>query len=119
MLRYKISRKTFTAAACVLLIFSASYVCAQSERVISLQEIRSDKACGPRCLWALMQVTNAGQPDCGIKCIYELISKEPFTPTNLRDLKDAAEQLGFSANGYKLAISKLAKTKGYAILLPR
>jgi ABC-type bacteriocin/lantibiotic exporter with double-glycine peptidase domain len=63
-----------------------------------------------------MQITKAGQPDCGIKCIYELIDKEPFSTTNLKDLKDAAEQLGFSAKGYKLTIEKLAKTKGYAIL---
>ena len=116
MLESQLSKKILAATACILLMFSVSYVYAQSERVISLQEIRPDKACGPRCLWALMQITKAGQPDCGIKCIYELISKEPFAATNLRDLKDAAEQLGFSANGYKLTISKLAKTKGYAIL---
>jgi len=116
MLKFQTSKKGTTATLFILLTFSASYIHAQSERVISLQEIRSDKACGPRCLWALMQVTNAGQPDCGIKCIYELIGKEPFTATNLRDLKDAAEQLGFSANGYKLTVGKLAKTKGYAIL---
>ena len=116
MLGYRISKRTFTEAACVLLMFSASYVHAQSENVISLQEIRPDKACGPRCLWALMQITKAGQPDCRLKCIYEIIGKEPFSATNLRDLKNAAEQLGFSAKGYKLTVSKLAKTKGYAIL---
>ena len=68
---------------------------AQSVNVVSLQEIRPDKACGPRCLWALMQITKAGEPECGIKCIYELIGKEPFTATSLKNLKDATEQLGF------------------------
>jgi predicted double-glycine peptidase len=63
-----------------------------------------------------MQITQAGQPGCGIKCIYELIGKEPFTATNLKDLKDAAEKLGFSAEGYKLTLRQLTKTKGYAIL---
>ena len=51
-----------------------------------------------------------------IKCIYELIGKEPFSATSLKDLRDAAEELGFSAKGYKLKISDLKKMDGYAIL---
>ena len=89
---------------------------AQSVNVTSLRELTPDKACGPRCLWALMQLTKAGQPDCEIKCIYELIGKEPFSVTNLKDLKDAAEKLGFSAKGYKLTLGQLARIGGYAIV---
>ena len=116
MLESKISNRACGVIISVFLVCFPSYTLAQSVNVISLQEIRPDRACGPRCLWALMQITKVGQSDCGIKCIYELIGKEPFSATNLKDLKDAAEQLGFSANGYKLTVSKLAKTKGYAIL---
>lgn len=116
MFGFQISRKTFTVAACALLILTASFARAQSENIVSIQGMRPDKACGPRCLWALMQITNAGEPECGIKCIYELIGKEAFTATSLKDLKDAAEQLGLSGHGYKLTIRKLARTRGYAIL---
>jgi ABC-type bacteriocin/lantibiotic exporter with double-glycine peptidase domain len=63
-----------------------------------------------------MQITGAGRPDCDIKCIYELIGKEPFGETTLKDLKDAAQKLGFSANGYKLTLTDLEKITGYAIL---
>ena len=63
-----------------------------------------------------MKITKSGQPECGIKCIYEFIGKEPFSVTNLKDLKNAAEQLGFTAEGYKLTTRTLAKENGYAIL---
>ncbi len=116
MLRSQILKTTYTLTALVLLIFFSSYTFAQSENVISLKQIRPDKACGPRCLWSLMRITKAGKSDCGIKCIYQLIDKKPFSPTNLKDLKDAAEQFGFSAKGYKLKISDLKKMDGYAIL---
>ncbi len=100
----------------ILSLLYVPQIKAQSEKVISLQEIRPDIACGPRCLWALMKITKAGQPECGIKCIYELIGKEPFSVTNFKDLKDAAEQLGFTAEGYKLTTRALTKENGYAIL---
>jgi predicted double-glycine peptidase len=116
MLESKISNRACSIITSIFFVCFSSYTMAQSVNVIFIQEIKPDRACGPRCLWALMQISKSGQLDCGIKCIYELIGKEPFTATNLKDLKNAAEQLGFSANGYKLTISKLTKTKGYAIL---
>jgi len=116
MLESNRSRKACVVIISIVLVCFTSYTLAQSVNVISLQEIRPDRACGPRCLWALVQITKSRKSDCGIKCIYELIGKEPFSATNLKDLKDAAEQLGFSASGYKLTVSKLAKAKGYAIL---
>lgn len=116
MLRSQISKKASVLTVWTLLIFFASYTLGQSENVISVEQIRADRACGPRCLWALIQITRAGKPDCGVKCIYQLIDKEPLSPTNLKDLKDAAEQLGFSAKGYKLKVVELAKVDGYAIL---
>jgi predicted double-glycine peptidase len=116
MLRTQILKTTCALTALVLLIYFSSYALAQSENVISLEQIRPDKACGPRCLSALMQITKVGTTDCGIKCIYEIINKEPFCATSLKDMKNAAEQLGFSAKGYKLKISDLKKIAGYAIL---
>ncbi len=88
----------------------------QSANIISFKQIKPDKACGPRCLSALMQITGAGKPDCDIKCIYKLIGKEPFGVMSLKDVKDAAQKLGFSANGYKLTVSELREINGYAIL---
>lgn len=90
MFRTQILKTTCTLTALVVLIFFSSYTLAQSENVISLEQIRPDKACGPRCLWALMQITKAGTPACGIKCIYEISNKEPFSATSLKDLKNAA-----------------------------
>lgn len=116
MCRFQVAIKSLILMACILFVYPNSFLLAQSENIVSLQEISPDKACGPRCLWALMQITKAGEPDCGIKCIYELINKGPFSVTNLKELKDAAEQLGFSAEGYKLKINRLAKIEDYAIL---
>lgn len=116
MLRSQISNNAATLMAWMLLICFASCVRAESEKVISFEQIKPDKACGPRCLWAFMQVTGAGRPDCGLKCIYELIGRKPFSATSLKDLKDAAQELGFSANGYKLTVRDLEKMAGYAIL---
>jgi ABC-type bacteriocin/lantibiotic exporter with double-glycine peptidase domain len=99
-----------------LLPFFASCASSQSAKNISLEQIRFDKACGPRCLWALMQITGEGNTDCNINCIYELIGKEPLSVTSLKDIKDAAQKLGFSAIGYKLEIKDLEKMHGYAIL---
>ena len=63
-----------------------------------------------------MQITGRGKPDCGLECIYAIIGKPLFSPTSLKDLKDAAERMGFSAKAYKLTLSRLAKTDGYAII---
>lgn len=88
----------------------------RSGEIVSLREMAPDKACGPRCLYALMQITHEGRPECGIKCIYGLIGKEPFSVTSAKEIKDAVLKLGFSAKGYMLSVEGLAKTKGYAIL---
>ncbi len=116
MLKLHISKRTCGIVVHIFLLIYSSYTFAQFENIISVQEIRPDKACGPRCLWALMQITKEGKSDYGIKNIYKLIGKEPFSITNMKDLHDAAEQLGFSAKGYKLTIDRLAKNDGYAIL---
>lgn len=84
--------------------------------IVSLNQVEPDYACGPRCLWAFMQITREGNPDCNVNCIYELIGKKPNSVTSLKDLKDAAQKLGFSATGYKLEISDLREMAGYAIL---
>lgn len=31
-----------------------------------------DMVCGPRCLWALMELTNVGKADCDVEFIYGL-----------------------------------------------
>jgi ABC-type bacteriocin/lantibiotic exporter with double-glycine peptidase domain len=115
---FRTSSRAIALMALMLLICFASCTNTQSANIVSLKQIRPDRSCGPRCLTALMQITGAGRPDCDIKCIYELIGKEPFgdTTLTLKDLKDAAQKLGFSANGYKLTVDDLKKITGYAIL---
>lgn len=63
-----------------------------------------------------MQLTGIGRPDCDVESIYKLLGKKPFSATNLKELKDAAEKLGFSATGYKLTVHELQTISGYAIL---
>jgi len=116
MFQYLISHRLKIIMAWILLICFMLCNHANSQNIITLKQIKPDNACGPRCLWAIMQITKAGKPDCGIKCIYELIGQEPFTATNFNDLKDAAQKLGFSAKGYKLAIKDLKKINGYIIV---
>ena len=59
----------------------------------------------------LMQIAKAGKCDCGVRCIHEFIGKEAFSATSLKNLKDAADKLGFSARGYKPTISKLVTSR--------
>jgi ABC-type bacteriocin/lantibiotic exporter with double-glycine peptidase domain len=109
-------RKGAALTVNILLICFTSCVEQQPENVISLNQVEIDYACGPRCLWAFMQVTGAGKPDCDVNCIYKLIGKNPYSVTSLKDLKDSAQKLGFSATGYELGINDLKEMPGYAIL---
>jgi len=88
----------------------------QSKSIVSLNQIELDQACGPRCLWAFMQITGTGDPHCDINCIYGLIDKKPYSATSLKDLKDAAHKLGLSATGYQLGVNDLVEMPSYAIL---
>jgi ABC-type bacteriocin/lantibiotic exporter with double-glycine peptidase domain len=88
----------------------------QPKNIISLNRTERDGACGPRCLWAFMQITGTGDSHCDINCIYGLIGKKPYSATSLKDLKDAAHKLGLSATGYQLSINDLAEIPCYAIL---
>ena len=100
----------------ILLLCLASCAKTQSANVIPLNQIEPDYACGPRCLWAFIHITGVGDPNCDVNCIYELIGKKPYSVTSLKDLKDAAQKLGFSATGYKFENSDLEEMSGYAIL---
>ncbi|MHC4397102.1 MAG: cysteine peptidase family C39 domain-containing protein [Planctomycetota bacterium] len=78
--------------------------------------LQRDKACGPRCISALIQILKKGDTDWTIEHIYQLIGKEPFAVTTLKELKVAAEKLGFSAAGYKLTLNELKDINTYAVL---
>jgi len=109
--------KTLLFTTCfTLTIFITSCTHPKSADIVSLNQIKLDKACGPRCLWAFMQITGKGESDCDINCIYGIIGKKPYSITSLKDLKNAAEKLGFSATGYQLEIGDLEEMHSYAIL---
>ena len=116
MLQFQILKKVMVLSVCVLSIYFVRDTYSQSENITSLKQINPDKACGPRCLSAFMKITGIGKPECDIKCIYEMIGKEPFKAANLKELKDAAGQLGFAAIGYKISVKELKKLNNYAIL---
>jgi len=109
-------KKIWIIIAGLLNISLTLTVQAQINNIISLEQINSDQSCGPRCIWALMQITKAGKPEYDVKQIYQLIGREYNTPTSLLDLKNTAQKLGFSAVGYKTTIGDLKKIDGYAIL---
>lgn len=81
-----------------------------------LAYLKPDKACGPRCITALMRILKKGDTDWTIERIYQLIGKNPLAVTTLKDLKVAAEKLGFSAVGYKLKLNELKNINTYSIL---
>lgn len=76
----------------------------------------NDKACGPRCLWAVMQLTGVGQTDLDVPGIYSLMGRPAYSPVTMKDLRDAARKLGFDAQGRSWVVSDLAQMEGYAIL---
>jgi predicted double-glycine peptidase len=78
--------------------------------------LQHDKACGPRCLLALIKIENQFMSHYDVNNIYQIIGKKPFSPTTLKDLKIGAQKLGFSAVGYKLKLNDLKKLNSYAIL---
>lgn len=109
-------RRRATCCALLLWLLALCPASSHGQNIVAVKQMRPDKACGPRCLLALMKVTGHGRQDCDLKCIYGLIGKEPLRPTSLRDLKEAATDLGFSAKGYKLSLPELRQMDGYAIL---
>jgi hypothetical protein len=63
-----------------------------------------------------MRLTSAGKPDSTLEELYKLIGKPAFSETTLKDLKYAAQALGFTAEGRRLAVKDLHSLSGYAIL---
>jgi predicted double-glycine peptidase len=100
----------------ILLIAFMAPAMIRAQTVAHLNELKPDKACGPRALLALVRTTGVGRQDCTLKSIYEIIGKEPLTATSLKDLVYAAESLGFRAQGYRLSSDALRKKEGYAIV---
>ena len=115
-LKFNASPVTYVILLLALCNTQLFQVLAQEPNNIPPQWLKPDAACGPRCLSALMQITKKAKSKRGIDYIYKLIGKKPLTPTTLKDLKVAAEKLGFSAIGYKLTFEQLRNFKTYAIL---
>lgn len=100
----------------VIVVLAATSLSVNAAEIMTFEKIKPDKSCGPRCLNALLQIRDGAKNDCGIKCIYEIIGKEPFSLVNMKELRDAALELGFTAKAYKLNLGQLKKLKGYCIL---
>jgi hypothetical protein len=73
-----------------------------------------DNSCGPRCIQAILRLD--GKAAIGLEEIYNLTGRDPFQPTSLKDLKDVATKMGYTAEGFKPAIKDLSKVRGYLIL---
>jgi predicted double-glycine peptidase len=101
-------------AALAVILLAPGLIRAQA--VIPLQEFTPDRACGPRCLLALIKTTGVGRQDSTLKSIYGIIGKKPLAVTSLKDLWYAARQLGFRAQGYRLRLDVLRRKEGYAIV---
>ena len=106
----------------VEIVFVASVlttvICIASESQVSspgiaILQVR-DNACGPRCLWAVTQLTGVGKGD--VNDIYRIIGRPVSSAVNLMDLKNAAVKIGFAAEGRRLKPSDLVSLRGYAIL---
>lgn len=78
---------------------------------------QSDYCCGPRCLSALSRIAaKTDQSYTTVDEVYRLIGKDVNTPTTLYDLKLAAHELGFRAQGYACKVDDLARMSGHAII---
>ena len=82
--------------------------------VTGSKHFQADNSCGPRCIEAILRLS--GNYSTGIADIYNIIGKDPFQVTTLKDLKNAATQLGYTVDGYKSEIKELRKFDGYLIL---
>jgi hypothetical protein len=63
-----------------------------------------------------MKVTGWGRPDCDVELLYGLMGVKPYAPTSLKEIRDAARQLGFAAEARQWTVEDLRKTADYAIL---
>ncbi len=108
--------KKITTLFVVVVALAATFSSLKAAEIMTFEKIKPDKSCGPRCLSVLLRLRDGEKEDCGIKCIYEIIGKESFSLVNMKDLRDAALKLGFTAKAYKLKFDQLRKLKGYYIV---
>jgi predicted double-glycine peptidase len=102
---------TFAQILRVYVILSCSFSVYGFNRSKDLQP---DNSCGPRCIEAILRLND--NDSIGVADIYNIIEKDPFQLTTLKDLKNAAMELGFTAEGYKATIGQLREYDGYLIL---
>lgn len=95
-------------ATMLVCVATSAYPAQDVAKVVTIAQINLDKACGPRCISALMKLTQSGKPDATLEEIYALIGKKYQTATNMLELKRVLEKFGFHARGFKLEFDDLA-----------
>jgi predicted double-glycine peptidase len=107
-------------AEVVLLILSVLAFCltqgSTAESGETQERAVATNSCGPECLHALLRMVRGSHRECSVDDIYRLIGKTPDSPTTMRDIKNAARQLGFHVEAFKLTVADLANANQYAIL---
>ena len=99
---------------CIVHMAFSTLVVAQDTRTAFMGR---DKACGPRCLVALLAATSGTDKDrTDVAAVYRLIGRKLNEPVSLLDLKLAAQKLGFVAEGHRWTMADLATMEGYAIV---
>jgi hypothetical protein len=80
-----VSRIATLVLTATLAALSASCAKAESVDIVTTDQIIPDKACGPRCLTALIGLTGVGGRNVTIDEIYSKIGKKPPSVTSLLD----------------------------------
>lgn len=105
---------------CVLCVASAGVsngIDQTDSMLLETVSTKSEPSCGPSCVLAIIRLTDKGSNKyTTVEDVYDLIGKSINTPTTLYDLKIAAKELGFNAEGYKCTVEHLIRINGYAIL---
>ena len=83
MLFLNVKKATYCVLVSLLLNYGAT-ASGKSLKLFSLNSINRDSACGPRCLLAILRLTDSKDVNPTIKDIYNSIGRKPLSATTLR-----------------------------------
>lgn len=97
-----------------LYLLTSCFSCQPELRSESALPVRTEESsCGPQSLSAYSKLSDNGHE---VAEIYDLVKKQEGEVVNLLELKQAAQQLGFEAEGRLLDVEKLDGIESYAII---
>jgi len=87
-----------------------------SKSALQTHENSLDSSCGPMSLSAYSKLTDKTGDHYKISDIYSVLDKEADEPISMLELKNTAQQLGFTVEGCLLDADNLGDIGGYGII---